>query len=313
MVNDKFNVMVAVCTRNRYETLRRCIVSIQACRPPKHANTTFVIFDNSDTLARREQNQAIVKSIPGYYEIGIIDVPEPGLSKVRNRALDEADKKNQQALIFIDDDQSVPTDWLETMLRVWHEEDCEAVKSSVRFEFEGDGRYGEFFKEPGGDDKASLPQRRPLKYTSTNGVLISSRLFSREGLRFSNQFNLSGGEDFDFFLQSSSRGGRHIATSECWITEFIPAAKETMPWLMRRQFQVGFAQTRVVGPHEGKGRLYCFSSGVLRVLCHIPQVLLFAIIPLRALHNLLNIVYGLGQIWGAFGLSWSPYRNVIGH
>ena len=43
------------------------------------------------------------------------------------------------------------------------------------------------------------------------------------------------------------------------------------------------------------------------------MVLLFAIIPLRALHHLLNIVYGLGQIWGAFGLSWSPYRNVIGH
>lgn len=108
-------VSVAICTRNRPESLRRCLASLHALDPSPEelaAGFEILVVDNAppDDGTRRA-----VEAFPG---VRYVLEPKPGLNFARNRALHEA---RGEILAFVDDDVVVDRGWLGGLHRAWSE------------------------------------------------------------------------------------------------------------------------------------------------------------------------------------------------
>jgi GT2 family glycosyltransferase len=92
-------VSVVICTRDRPETLARCLASIVSSSMPPDE---IVVVDNAPRVAARD----VVARFPG---VRYVLEPEPGLSIARNAGIRATDG----ALVaFTDDDALVHRDWL---------------------------------------------------------------------------------------------------------------------------------------------------------------------------------------------------------
>lgn len=301
-------ILVAVCTRDRPRMLRRCLASLAALEPVPDSRLAILVVDNGDDPAA-DDARAAAACAGGPWPFDVTHQPTRGIPQARNRALETALSEGAAALIFVDDDQTLPPDWATTVVRAWREEGVDAVETPVAWEFEGHGRYRRFFERkrdrPGtarGEMRDGVP--------STNGVLIARRLFDELGLRFEEDLALAGGEDTLFFEQARDRGARFVLTRETRATEYCPAAKETWRWLLRRSFRVGANKMR---RRTGAWRRARYAvKGVFVVLLSGFLTLLLAPLPLVSLRFAESAARGAGLVAGALGGRVHEYRNVVG-
>ena len=96
-------ISVVLCTRNRAESLRRCIESI---RQVVYTNFELIVIDNapSDDAGAR-----VCSQISGGTPLRYVREDTPGLSWARNRAIQET---RNPIVVFLDDDERVHADWL---------------------------------------------------------------------------------------------------------------------------------------------------------------------------------------------------------
>lgn len=143
---SRSNLTVAMCTRERPDSLRRALASLV-----RQSDTAFsvVIVDNAPvTTATRE----VVEEF-GQAEWRYLLAPEPGLSRARNTALDAV---SSDLIAWMDDDEIADVDWVRRLKQGFeHDSDPSAVsglmlpaeletEAQVRFE-----QYGGFNKGRG--------------------------------------------------------------------------------------------------------------------------------------------------------------------
>jgi glycosyltransferase involved in cell wall biosynthesis len=95
---------VAVCTRNRAESLRRTLTSIAAAAQP-HADWETIVVDNGST----DDTASVAASFESRLPIRLIRESNPGLSRARNAAVREA---RGEYVAWTDDDCVVDAGWL---------------------------------------------------------------------------------------------------------------------------------------------------------------------------------------------------------
>ncbi|PPK95214.1 glycosyl transferase family 2 [Kineococcus xinjiangensis] len=96
-------ITVVVCTRERPESLQRCLDSIAAL---DYHDLEILVVDNAPrTEATRELCAAAARSVPLRY----VREPAAGLSRARNTAIREA---SGEVIAFLDDDERADPDWL---------------------------------------------------------------------------------------------------------------------------------------------------------------------------------------------------------
>ena len=93
-------VSVVVCTRERPESLARCLRSLQSLSRPPHE---ILVVDNAPTSNATQQ---VVSQMPG---IRYVLEPRPGLGKARNTGIRCS---TGNIIAFTDDDVEVHPDWL---------------------------------------------------------------------------------------------------------------------------------------------------------------------------------------------------------
>lgn len=93
-------ITVVVCTRDRTETLARCLAALGALDYPDHQ---ILVVDNAPST---DATKALVASLPG---VDYVREPRPGLDWARNRGLAEA---AHDIVAFTDDDTEVDRHWL---------------------------------------------------------------------------------------------------------------------------------------------------------------------------------------------------------
>jgi GT2 family glycosyltransferase len=109
------SVTVAICTRNRPESLTRCLASLVALDPaPADLTEGFEILV-VDNAPPHDRTRRAVEAVPG---IRYAMEPRPGLNFGRNRALREA---RGSILAFVDDDVVVDRGWLGGLHEAWSE------------------------------------------------------------------------------------------------------------------------------------------------------------------------------------------------
>jgi len=109
------NISVVLCTRNRRDSLARCLDSLARAADRAGLSWELVLVDNGSSDGTAELVAA--RQAAGDLPIGALAEARPGLARARNRGIAAA----QGAIIaFLDDDCLVPPDWLALLAGVFH-------------------------------------------------------------------------------------------------------------------------------------------------------------------------------------------------
>ncbi len=301
--------LCAILTRDRPESLGRCLASVAAASPPEGVALEILVIDNASAEAAAARNRAFVADGVGPFPARIATERRRGIAIARNHALAAAEAGGFDALVFLDDDQTVPPDWFATAFRVLAEERVEIVRPDVRWDFEPPGRYRHEF-----EGRVPLDQR-PLReaggrQAATNGVVLDARLWREMGLRFDERFPLAGGEDTDFFFRATDAGARIVVTRESCSVEHCPAEKQRLGWLLRRSFRIG--NNEALFRFKRYPRWRYVTAGVFQALWFGLVALVSLPAPSRALDAVLRAARGAGRAAGGASVVFSEYRATVG-
>lgn len=238
---------ILVCTYQRNEMLAQLLDSLAAVRLPADSSLTapqVIIVDNAP---ERAAAQTVAEHLPSAV---YLHQPVPGISSARNASLD-AVPQDAQAVIFIDDDEYVPSHWLSAMIDTANATGADAVTGPVLPVFE-EGEP-EWLANYGFVRKLEHPEGPYRRRPATHNSLVRFEWFAERGMRFDEMFNFTGGEDSDLFERMQRAGAKYWWTKDVLIYETIPADRSTQAWLHQRASRGGYVRTlkirrRLPGP-----------------------------------------------------------------
>jgi succinoglycan biosynthesis protein ExoM len=202
-----------------------------------------LIVDNPPTLATQEAVETASAKINVEYVAEAVG----SITGARNRALEEAIKAGAEALVFIDDDELVASDWLKQLWAAHLQGRKDVVFGHV-----------ETVLPPGTPDEIvrSGIAQRPIyadgslhHACASNNTLIPVDALGE--IWFDSRFDRSSGEDTDFFrrLKRSGVGIRYCSAarvSEPWTHDRANTA-----FLMERARRIGWLDAMVCEPFRG--------------------------------------------------------------
>ena len=201
--------------------------------------------------------------------------PAPGVSAVRNRALDET--ADRALLVFIDDDEEPEAGWLRGLLSTRRDTGAAAVAGLVVPDYEAEP--GPWLRAGGFFDRQSWPTgtRRPV--AATNNLLLDLGAVRAAGLRFDEAFGATGGEDALFTRSLVAAGGVIVWCDEARVRDRVPAARLERAWVLRRRRSHAATAVRVelalAGPGAHPGiRARALAGGCARVLAGLGRMAL---------------------------------------
>lgn len=252
---------IAICVptyqRNKELTELLNALSGQARPPADHARVRVIVIDNNPGADARCVVEAHVSKQTGL-DADHVHETRPGVTHVRNRALDET--MGDDLLVFIDDDELPDTGWLLALWSCWHETRAAAVFGTVDAYYEvppqGWISDGNFHAKPVTHDG---PRRAP---GGTDNCLIDLSAVRRHGARFDPALSLIGGEDTLFF-DGLLRAGEVFANAASARTfERIPENRATLGWLTTRWRRTGMTDALMISRRRGGGSLAQLRAGL---------------------------------------------------
>ena len=263
--------------------LRAVLAEAGACREdgagPGGPVEVLVIDNDPDGSAREAVATAAGGALgaadgPGAAVRYVVE-PAPGVSAVRNRALDET--ASRALLVFIDDDEEPEAGWLRRLLSTRRDTGAAAVAGLVVPDYEAEP--GPWLRAGGFFDRQSWPTgtRRPV--AATNNLLLDLGAVRAAGLRFDEAFGATGGEDALFTRSLVAAGGVIVWCDEARVRDRVPAARLERAWVLRRRRSHAATAVRVelalAGPGAHPGiRARALAGGCARVLAGLGRMAL---------------------------------------
>lgn len=210
---------------------------------------------------------AALRALAMHHDAMYVHVAELGFSSVRNAALEAA--RGYDILCFIDDDELPQEGWLRAHV-------------DGLFRWEADILLGPVDVTTPADAPAWLDEGRLLRETQdrpegrTGGPVYSGNTSMRvafiigHGLRFDPRFNVTGGEDTEFFSRCRSHGAVIAWSRQARVTETPDQERLTIRWMMARNYMSARrdAVRRVHADREPRLRIAVRKFGQLaRGLC----------------------------------------------
>ncbi|WP_112248012.1 glycosyltransferase family 2 protein [Kribbella monticola] len=232
------SVAVAVITFRRPELLKGLLESLQAQELPADSDyaVRIVVVDNDAEGSARE----VIEAARGKYPIETAIEPEPGIPFAREKSVQLA--WDDDALIFVDDDEVAPPGWLATLLAAWEKTRADVVTGPVQGILPPDApawnRYSDVHSSMGKHATGDL-----LNKAYTNNTLVAQHVYHSITPAFHPAFRYTGSSDLHFFLRVHQAGYRIVWCEEARIQEDVPASRTTLRWLFRRAFRSGSGDT----------------------------------------------------------------------
>jgi succinoglycan biosynthesis protein ExoM len=259
MQDDDDLVVIAICTRDRNAKLERALREIAKITVPPRVGVRVQVIDNSLDGTARETALMVG---PIHDGVTYCHRPDGGIPRARNAAIRE--RKRNEHLVFIDDDQWPDRSWL---LRLWHVH--EAYPSAII------GGKTHQIRE-GGDrtptQEISVDGKRVDACASGNSLLPAG-LFDTNQLTFSPRYRRSGGEDTDFCFRAASLGvvTRFASSAVCF--EDHGKERYTVPYRMKLCFTHGAIYSDIVRRQRRRRIPYRLGAIITRALiglCKLP-------------------------------------------
>lgn len=231
--------------------------------------------------------------------------PRPGLSAVRNRAIEES--ASSRILAFMDDDGRPADGWLRHLIDTWEVEKPASIAGRVIEEYESTPEpwivAGQFFQRP------SFPTGTEVTAAAAGNLMLDLDDIRESKVRFDPRFGLSGAEDTFLTRQLTAAGHRIVWCDESRVVDQVPTSRLDRRWLLQRTWSHGNSATLVERalaqtPSEAiRVRAVALAGGLLRVVSggarYAVGVLLFSD---RHKAGGLRVAFrGAGMIAGALG------------
>lgn len=254
-------ITLGVCTYKRPQMLTECLSSLTQLIAPYDTALSIVVVDNEASAETCEivERYADISNHPMRY----VAEPRRGIASARNAVIAAALADNADWIVMLDDDQVVPPDWLRKMHGAQARALADVVKCSVLHQY------------PDPLPEWVFPQTKPFRgsydaeFVPTNGVMFRASLVRPKtgdgrnlGLRFDERFNLTSGEDRDFFLRAHGLGAFIIQTPDAVATEFVPLSKCSFSAQVARVYWQ--EMTNAVQDRRPFGRLHNMPSNFWR-------------------------------------------------
>ncbi len=254
-------VVVGLATFHRPEGLARILPLLaRQVRELSGAEARIVVVDNDPLGGAREQVSAWADR-----QVTYVHEPRPGIASARNRALDEA--QDADALVFIDDDETPQTGWLQALVDCWLTWRCAVVTGPVHPVL--DGEVDEWVVASRVFDHVQRRTGALNPGAGTNNVLYDLQVLRKHGINFDEAFGLSGGSDTMLAHLIRSKGEEIRWCAEAVVDDYIPAERATRDWVFRRTMRTSntWARVRVqaCARTHARGRATCRTDGPWRL------------------------------------------------
>ena len=299
---DKINI--CVCTYKRDKLLSTCLKSLYNVDIPAGSKVTLTVIDNhSERCAKTVIDRlSPIATIPTYY----VNEPNRGIPHARNRAIKESLSLQAKYLIFLDDDEHAPKDWLKNLYQYCINKGGNLVVS---------GRVISKLPDNVSEDIAPLlcnkrhrPTGTSLTACATNNVIFPLALTQQLALKFDASNPQAGGEDTIFFSKMANEGVTIECCAEAILYEEISSDRATLKWLIQRKFWAG---TINAWRKMQQGRWWpsiIISSSIQVLFYGLLSLLLFvAGFSLQRNRSLLKMSRSAGEICGLFGYRVNSY------
>jgi len=252
--------LVGIKTYMRPTMLKGLLNSIAHANLP--GETLLLVADNDAKGSARETVANFARQAP--FPVKYTIVPERGLSNVFNCLIEAAIAHGASYLACLDDDQTIGKTWLtETWAALEkHNADACGAKTVDYLDFQGKipwwsrdiPKFGWRVKIR--NSSPEIPKQKVVEGVSLNGnnFLLSKRLYKDLNLRFDPKFNLTGGEETDFFLRAQEAGAkciRNYGTCDGLVYHIIPESRATLRYWIRSRY-ISYWMKFYFGKRQGK-------------------------------------------------------------
>lgn len=304
-------VRVAICigTFQRCEFLRDTLAGLARLTFRKMAvpEIEIIIVDNDPSGSAR----AICEMATPPFRIRYVFEPRRGIVHVRNRALAEAGDVG--FIAFLDDDEVPSEAWLEELLAAQARFGADAVTGPVLPQYAPG--IAEWVKRGGFFARPNYETGTSLDFCSTNNVVIRSEVLARVP-RFDDRFQLTGGEDTQFFLRVRRAGGKIVWSRNAVVHETVPKERATLGWILRRGYQSGNSWVLSEMSLDPRRRIRAlrFLKGSAHLLIGLASALVCACLGKAAFTRASRrACLGAGMLTGLAGRKFLAYQSPAGN
>lgn len=229
-------ICVAICTRQRPEMLLRMLNSCANVTSNLRKELIFLVIENGTP----DTAETIVNSFKDRISINYVNQPEVGLVNARNTAIESFLKTESKWFASVDDDGAISDDWVSGYLNAIAKfpQARAFAGPTPQVELENATKWYQRREMP------VMPLGREYWNVSTANVLLRRDLLSvdSENMRFDPRYNLSGGEDTQFFRRLLKKSIPILWVPTAVILERVDERRGEFKNRVRRSIQ--FAQNR---------------------------------------------------------------------
>ncbi len=307
------SVAIAVITFRRPALLRALLTSLQAQVIPEDGDYAIriVVVDNDADGSAAKVVEEFGKGTR--YPIESVVEPEPGIPFAREKSVELC--WNDDALVFVDDDEVAPPNWLATLLRAWETTGADVVTGPVKGNLPPGAPPWNHYSDVH-DSTGRHTTGEELRKAYTNNTLVSRRVYHAVTPGFHPAFRYTGSSDLHFFLRVRRAGFRIVWCEEAYVAEEVPDGRTTLRWLVRRAFRSGSGDTisrRLIWP-GAVGYVLVLAYASARVVSAIGYALA-GLLLWRKTHLLKAVrrfFSGVGSLAGIVGINYDEYRQRHG-
>lgn len=308
--DPEVQVAIAVITFRRPEELAALLRSLgnQELDEPEHWRMRVVVVDNDpDGSAAAVVEAARVELLwPITYEIE----PAPGIPLARQRSVDLC--ADDDAVIFVDDDETCPPGWLQSLLDCWDMTNTDVVTGPVHGILPpGAPEWNKYADVHSSRFRHRTGARLDKAYT--NNTLVTREVIDSVTPAFDPRFRFTGSSDLHFFQRVHRAGFEIVWCAEAEVLEMVPLSRTTPRWHARRAFRSGAGDTisrRLISPGP--------VSFVLSLLFATGRLVSGVLLSLRGLlpgqrrellKGMRRVCSGIGSYAGLVGVNYEEYRR----
>jgi glycosyltransferase involved in cell wall biosynthesis len=264
---------IVICTLDRPQGLVRAVRSCLAQQNRSKLSYEILIVDNSVTANARELVQQLWGG--GLDCVRYLSEPRTNIAHARNAGIAAA---RGHYIAFMDDDMAAPPEWLANAIEAMERTGADVLLGKVVPEFEEGGGWGGALPEPARwfgrvlalPDGAIVPTKREghIPGAGAGNCVLRGTTTVHEPAPFDPAFGRVGGEDTDFLQRLGQRGAVTVFSERAWMTEFVPAHRNTPEYLAHRNYRTSQQFVRIMAkncPHPRLAVCRHMAAGVVQL------------------------------------------------
>ena len=219
--------------------LKKALESINQLVLPRNIKIEILVIDNSSEFP----STSIIEEFTNKSRLKVHYFVEEkrGISAARNRLLIEALKFKASHIAMFDDDELLDPNWLISHFDCYNS-NPEAIIISGPTYCEFDQEYPKYIIQNNIFRSSTTKKTGEKRNVCAAGnVFFPTTIMSESDIFLSENYNLMGGEDGDFFTKASNSGYTIIWNNEAKNKEYIDKSRANLKWIMGRYFYNGYA------------------------------------------------------------------------